>query len=354
MKVLLAGSSGMIGQAVRIAMAAGGHDVRVLLRGGSDGPLTWDPGAGRIPPDAVEWADAIISLGGASLTKLPWMKAYKQAILSSRVASTRVIAAAISHAASPPAVWVSASAVGVYGNRPGEELNEDSPRGSGFLSDVVTAWGRLGYPRRALRLREDALAIVRDHDGLVPDTLDALRALPGVGDYTASAVAAFAFGRRTVVIDTNVRRVLARVIGGEALPPPSLVASERRRAEALLPADAATAVTWNVAAMELGALVCVSRGPRCDACPVRDACAWVAAGSPADPLPRRGQTWHGTDRQCRGTLLAALRDVAETGEPVAEDDLVAAWPRDRTQAERCLAGLLADGLAHAVAGGFTL
>ena len=140
MKVLLAGSSGMIGQAVRIAMAAGGHDVRVLLRGGSDGPLTWDPGAGRIPPDAVEWADAIISLGGASLTKLPWMKAYKQAILSSRVASTRVIAAAISHAASPPAVWVSASAVGVYGNRPGEELNEDSPRGSGFLSDVVTAW----------------------------------------------------------------------------------------------------------------------------------------------------------------------------------------------------------------------
>jgi len=139
MNVLMAGASGMIGQAVRAALGADGHTVRVLQRG-TGGPDTWDPEHGRLPAEAIDWADAVISLNGAALTKLPWTRPYKQLIRSSRVASTRLIADGICKSAAPPACWVSASAVGVYGDRPGEELTEDSDRGKGFLADVVRLW----------------------------------------------------------------------------------------------------------------------------------------------------------------------------------------------------------------------
>jgi len=207
--------------------------------------------------------------------------------------------------------------------------------------EAVRAWGRLGYPRRALRLHAAAVAIVTDHGGVVPDAYDALRTLPGVGDYTAAAVAAFAYRQREVVLDTNVRRVLGRAVSGVEFPARSVTKAERAVAEALLPEDAPTAATWSVAVMELGALVCTADRPRCAGCPVVDACAWHSAGRPAyDGPPRPVQTYAGTDRQCRGRLLAVLRDSAGS---VPKERLDAVWDIE-VQRERCLASLLDDGL----------
>jgi A/G-specific adenine glycosylase len=207
--------------------------------------------------------------------------------------------------------------------------------------EAVRAWGRLGYPRRALRLHAAATAIVAEHGGEVPAAYDDLRALPGVGDYTAAAIASFAHGRRHVVLDTNVRRVLARAVSGREFPAASVTAAERAVATDLLPDDDATAATWAVATMELGALVCTAATPACDRCPVVELCAWQAAGRPAyDGPPRKVQTWAGTDRQCRGRLLAVLRD---SDVPVHAGALDAAW-HDAVQRERALAGLIADGL----------
>jgi A/G-specific adenine glycosylase len=219
--------------------------------------------------------------------------------------------------------------------------------------DAVRAWGRLGYPRRALRLHSAATQIRDRHCGQVPSGYDELRALDGVGDYTASAVATFAFGRRHAVVDTNVRRVLVRAVHGDALPAPALVAAERRLAEHQLPLAEGTAARWSVAVMELGALVCTARAPRCPACPIADRCAWHAAGTPAhDGPPRRGQSWHGTDRQVRGRLLAALRAATA---PVTADSLASTVPdaelRDPQQRERCLSGLVNDGLAEVTESG---
>jgi A/G-specific adenine glycosylase len=209
--------------------------------------------------------------------------------------------------------------------------------------EAVRAWGRLGYPRRALRLHAAAQAIRDRHDGLVPADREALRDLPGVGDYTAAAVAAFAFSRRHAVLDTNVRRVLGRLVAGEELPSVNVTVAERRRAEDLLPGDHPTAARWSVAVMELGALVCTARAPRCAACPVRSQCAWARAGFPAySGPPRRGQTYAGTDRQCRGRLLAVLRDCDG---PVPRARLEQVWD-DAPQRERALDGLVADGLVE--------
>ena len=209
-------------------------------------------------------------------------------------------------------------------------------------AEVLRAWGSLGYPRRALRLHECARTIVERHDGEVPESTSDLLALPGIGTYTAAAVQAFAFGRRSVVLDTNIRRVLTRVLGGEALPPPSLTSAEMSRAAAVVPADDASAARWAAASMELGAVVCTARAPRCDECPVSSLCAWRAAGYPADAhaARRRTQAWAGTDRQVRGTVMAALR-AAHSPVPAAVIDQV--WP-DPTQLARCLTSLVADGL----------
>lgn len=207
--------------------------------------------------------------------------------------------------------------------------------------EAVRAWGRLGYPRRALRLHASAVTIAQEHDGRVPTTYDDLLALPGVGDYTAAAVAAFAHGQRQVVLDTNVRRVLARTVSGVEFPARSVNRAERDLAAALLPQDPPTAATWSVAVMELGALVCVAERPRCDDCPVRAACAWQRAGAPAyDGPPRPVQAWAGTDRQCRGRLLAVLREAPGA---VDRSRLDAAWD-EPVQRERALASLVADGL----------
>jgi len=210
--------------------------------------------------------------------------------------------------------------------------------------EAVRAWGRLGYPRRALRLHAAAVAITERHQGRVPHSYDDLLALPGVGDYTAAAVAAFAYGRRQVVLDTNVRRVLARAVTGTQFPPRSVTRAERDLGARLLPEDAPTAATWSVAVMELGALVCTAERPRCGSCPVAGACAWRRAGSPAyDGPPRPVQTYAGTDRQCRGRLLAVLRDSEGA---VDKSRLDGVWDQTE-QRERALASLVADGLVVA-------
>lgn len=209
--------------------------------------------------------------------------------------------------------------------------------------EAVRAWGRLGYPRRALRLHAAATAIVERHGGEVPVSSRDLLALPGVGEYTAAAIISFAHRGRAVVMDTNIRRVFARVVSGVQFPATAVTAAERELATALLPAE--DAHVWAAATMELGALVCTARSPQCQVCPVATLCRWRAAGHPAHDGPaRRGQAWEGTDRQCRGRLLAVLRDASS---PVPKATLDAVWP-DASQRERALDGLVADGLAEPV------
>ncbi len=209
--------------------------------------------------------------------------------------------------------------------------------------EAIRQWGRLGYPRRALRLHETATILTTRHGGMVPADTDALLALPGIGSYTAAAVASFAFGQRHAVLDTNVRRVLARLVTGQPMPGAAPSVAERRLAESLLPAEPAAAARWSVAVMELGALVCTAASPRCGTCPVADGCAWLAAGRPAEPAEaarRRAQKYDGTDRQCRGRLLAVLRAA---GDPVPRADFDAVWD-GQAQLDRALDGLVADGL----------
>ena len=214
--------------------------------------------------------------------------------------------------------------------------------------EAVRMWGRLGYPRRALRLHAAATAIRDSSAGEVPRDLESLLALPGVGDYTARAVAAFAFGARVPVVDTNVRRVLARAVDGAAEPAAPSAARDLRAAAAVLPLDATTAPVWSVAVMELGALVCTARAPRCGACPIAGRCAWQRAGAPAATGPRRaGQAFAGTDRQVRGRLLAVLREAPG---PVAAALLEAVWD-EPVQRARALDGLVADGLVDPVPDG---
>ncbi len=218
--------------------------------------------------------------------------------------------------------------------------------------EAVRAWGRLGYPRRALRLHESARVITQQHGGQVPRDEQALRALPGVGDYTAAAVLSFAFGQAQVVLDTNVRRVWARVLGGAAFPSTtSRTAVEVEQARALQPRDPATASRWAVAVMEFGALVCTARSPACTDCPLATVCAWRAAGYPPPATPRRGQVYEGTDRQMRGRILAVLREAAT---PVDVQALLAPCPTEQAQFHRCLASLLTDGLVVGAPGAHQL
>ncbi len=214
-------------------------------------------------------------------------------------------------------------------------LAADSP------GEAVRMWGKLGYPRRALRLHQCAAAIVARFAGVVPDDVEALLSLPGVGAYTARAVAAFAFGQRHPVVDTNVRRVVARAVAGQGDAGPPSTGRDLAAVASLLPADAPHAARFSVALMELGALVCTARGPRCADCPLREVCAWRLAGSPPYDGPTvRPQRFAGTNRQVRGLLMDVLRGADG---PVSRAALEAVWA-DAVQRDRALDGLVADGL----------
>ena len=214
-------------------------------------------------------------------------------------------------------------------------------------ADAVRQWDRLGYPRRAVRLHASAELITSRHDGQVPSSADHLRSLPGVGSYTAAAVASFAYGQRHAVLDTNVRRVLTRLVTGDFLPRPAQTAAEVRLAESLLPLDGRLAAQWSVGVMELGALVCKASRPRCEDCPVSRQCAWHRAGRLATSARRATARYEGSDRQSRGRLLAVLR--AASG-PIPPGELEAAW-HDSGQRARALAALIDDGLVTRSADG---
>ncbi|WP_026360672.1 A/G-specific adenine glycosylase [Amycolatopsis nigrescens] len=210
-------------------------------------------------------------------------------------------------------------------------------------AEVLRAWGKLGYPRRALRLHAAATAVAAEHGDVVPSDVDTLLALPGIGAYTARAVTAFAYGRRAPVVDTNVRRVVARAVHGAGDAGPPSNTRDMADVESLLPREDAPAARFSAALMELGALVCTARSPRCADCPVYADCAWQRAGRPAYAGPaKQVQKFAGTDRQVRGLLLDVLRG-AERPVPKTRLDLV--WP-EPGQRDRCLDSLLVDGLAE--------
>ncbi|HEU4426149.1 MAG TPA: A/G-specific adenine glycosylase, partial [Pilimelia sp.] len=216
-------------------------------------------------------------------------------------------------------------------------LAADSP------AEAIRVWGRLGYPRRALRLHECAAALVARHDGEIPADVAELLALPGIGAYTARAVAAFAYGRREPVVDTNVRRLVARAVTGAPDAGPATSTADLATTAKLLPDEPARAARASAAFMELGALICVARTPRCPKCPLVSMCAWRHAGAPPPDGPtRRPQQYAGTDRQVRGLLMAVLR---EADGPVPRSRLDLVWADD-VQRGRALAGLVADGLVE--------
>lgn len=220
------------------------------------------------------------------------------------------------------------------------------------VSEALRAWDRLGYPRRAMYLHACAVAITERHGGVVPETVPELLALPGVGDYTARAVAAFAYGHRHPVVDTNVRRVLARAVAGRAEAGPPSTKRDLSAMEAVLPESRADARLTNAAVMELGALVCTARSPRCETCPIAHLCAWRLAGYPVyegKPAPVQ-KKFEGSDRQARGLIMAELR-ASEL--PITAADIQAVWP-DAVQRDRALAGLLRDGLAVLDCDGYSL
>ena len=204
-------------------------------------------------------------------------------------------------------------------------------------AQIITAWGRLGYPRRALRLHECAKVISTQYKGRIPETQSELRELPGIGDYTSAAIIAFAFGGRSLVLDINIRRVFARVIDGVEVPTTSPTKSERVEREKLIPAKHPH--LWAAATMELGAQICTAKNPKCGQCPLADQCIWRSLDYPLSDQPKRTQSWHGTDRQCRGVIVQALRENPS----LSKKEIMQLWDVP-SQVEKALLTLLEDGL----------
>ena len=204
-------------------------------------------------------------------------------------------------------------------------------------AQVITAWGRLGYPRRALRLHECAKEITTNLGGKIPENEAELRALPGIGEYTAAAIAAFAFEKRSLVLDINIRRLYARLFDGVETPTQAATKVEKSRYEELIPKREPH--VWAAASMELGAVICTSQAPKCGICPVAHVCAWRSLDYPKSDVVKRRQSWHGTDRQCRGTIVQALRE----NEVLTKSQITQLWDVP-SQLEKALLTLLDDGL----------
>lgn len=214
------------------------------------------------------------------------------------------------------------------------------------LGDVLVHWNRLGYPRRAKNLHHTATLIVTQHHGEVPQTLPELLALPGIGDYTARAIACFAFGQPHPVVDTNVKRVVARAFDGQAAAGNWSVGHGIERVGNAMdtPLSDADYCLTQRALMELGALVCQARNPSCEQCPLSKHCAWKASGFPVDHtvLPRKQARYEGSDRQVRGLILEFLRNNAGTH---SEGEISVVWP-GKAQFRRALRSLVTDGLVE--------
>jgi A/G-specific adenine glycosylase len=204
-------------------------------------------------------------------------------------------------------------------------------------AEVITAWGRLGYPRRALRLHECAKEITHNLKGKIPESQAELRALPGIGEYTAAAITAFAFEKRSLVLDINIRRLFARLFDGVETPTQAATKVEKSRYEELIPKK--DPHLWAAATMELGAVICTSQSPKCGICPVAHVCTWRSLDYPKSDVVKRRQSWHGTDRQCRGTIVQALRE----NEVLTKSQITQLWDVP-SQLEKALLTLLHDGL----------
>jgi A/G-specific adenine glycosylase len=204
-------------------------------------------------------------------------------------------------------------------------------------AEVITAWGRLGYPRRALRLHECAKAITNEYKGVIPETESELRKLPGIGEYTAAAMVAFAFKGSSLVLDINIRRLFSRLYKGEEAPTAAPTKAERVEYAQYVPKK--NAHVWAAATMELGALICTAKNPICGRCPVANECQWRSLDYPASDRVKRTQTWHGTDRQCRGTIVQALRENST----LKKREILQLWDVP-SQVEKALLTLLDDGL----------
>ena len=216
-------------------------------------------------------------------------------------------------------------------------------------AEAIIAWGRLGYPRRALRLHQAATLITQSHGGDVPTDLDDLLALPGIGDYTARAIRTFAYGIPEPVVDTNVRRVVARAEAGQAEAGPPRVRADREAVWDLIAEEStSTRVQAAAALMELGALICTARSPKCAECPVADSCRWRLAEYPeyqGVKAPTQAR-FEGSDRHVRGIILRELRS---SDIPIPEEFFSSLW-KDSSQLERALESLVQDGLATRVEG----
>jgi len=208
---------------------------------------------------------------------------------------------------------------------------------SATSAEVITAWGRLGYPRRALRLHNCAKVISEQYGNQVPENEIDLRALPGIGEYTAAAIVAFAFKERSLVLDVNIRRLFARAIDGIEIPKPSVTKDERKSRAELIPVK--NPHLWAAATMELGALVCSAQNPKCQKCPIADQCRWRSLDFPKSDQKKRTQAWHGTDRQCRGVIVQALRENTV----LTQKEIRKLWHLD-SQVERALNSLMKDEL----------
>lgn len=221
-------------------------------------------------------------------------------------------------------------------------------------AEVLLAWNRLGYPRRALRLRECAIALCERHGGDVPQSREELLALPGIGEYTADAILTFAYHRHCVLLDTNIRRVLAR-LQGHAYPPPSLRKSEREYAASLVPSDNESASQWNGAIMELGSLVCTASKPRCGECPLSPWCAWLKQGKPENVQRKASQGFKGTHREARGKIMAVLREAGRSGSgavTVRSLRELSGLPEERFSP--ALSSLITDALVEKTSKGYRL
>lgn len=216
------------------------------------------------------------------------------------------------------------------------------------LGEALALWSGLGYPRRCRNLHRAAETIVAEHGGVVPATLEELLALPGVGAYTARAVACFAHGDVVAVVDVNVARVLSRVAGE-----PLKAAALQRTADDLVPADAAW--EWNQVMMDFGARLCTARAPRCSECPLSRVCAWRGEGD--DPARQSAMTsrpqarFEGSDRQARGRAMRAVVAGASSRRDVTE---AMGLGDDQTRARALLDDLVAEGLLRSTPSGFTL
>ena len=202
-------------------------------------------------------------------------------------------------------------------------------------SELLKAWGSLGYPTRALRLHQTATILATQYKNKVPTTIEELRKLPGIGEYSAAAIYSFAFNKRALVLDVNIRRLFTRAIDGKEFPPLHITNTERNKRETLIPKDAAL---FAAATMELGALICASKNPKCEACPIKNKCEWRKRNYPRSKNAKKTQTWHGTNRQCRGTILKHLR----TNQSATHNELTKLWKK-KSQFEESLTALTNEG-----------